>query len=71
MKEDEEVEKEDEEEDKDEDHGKEPRMIGQGEMVKSSPDDVDTMVDDPPIVLPEQGQEMRENTPRSQHPAPA
>jgi hypothetical protein len=49
--------KEDEEEeevDEDEDDGKEPRMIGQGEMVNTSADDVDTMVDDQPIVLPEQ-----------------
>jgi hypothetical protein len=64
--------KEDEEEeevDEDEDDGKEPRTIGQGEMVNTSADDVDTMVDDQPIVLPEQGQEMRE--PRPQPPAPA
>jgi hypothetical protein len=38
-------------------------------MVNTSADDVDTMVDDQPIVLPEQGQEMRE--PRPQPPAPA
>ena len=62
---------EDEEEDKDEDDGKEPRTIGQGEMVNTSADDVDTMVDDQPIVLPEQCQEMREHTPRPQPPAPA
>jgi len=73
-KEDEEEEEEvdeDEEEDKDEDDGKEPRTIGQGEMVNTSADDVDTMVDDQPIVLPEQCQEMREHTPRPQPPAPA
>jgi len=46
-------------------------MIGQGEMVNISADDVDTMVDDQPIVLPEQGQEMHEHTPRPQPPAPA
>jgi hypothetical protein len=66
--------KEDEEEeevDEDEDDGKEPRTIGQGEMVNTSADDVDTMVDDQPIVLPEQCQEMREHTPRPQPPAPA
>jgi hypothetical protein len=62
---------EDEEEDKDEDDGKEPRTIGEGEMVNTSADDVDTMVDDRPIMLPEQGQEMREHTPRPQPPAPA
>jgi hypothetical protein len=38
-------------------------------MVNTSADDVDTMVDDQPIVLPEQGQEMCE--PRPQPPAPA
>jgi hypothetical protein len=57
------------EEEEDEDDGKEPRMIGQGEMVNPSADDVDTMVDDQPIVLPEQGQEMR--VPQPQPPAPA
>jgi hypothetical protein len=62
---------EDEEEDEDEDDGKEPRTIGQGEMVNTSADDVDTKVDHQPIVLPEQGQEMRENTPPPQPPAPA
>jgi len=72
-KEDEEVveeEDEDEEEDQDEDDGKEPWMLGQGEMVNISADDVDTMVDDKPIVLPEQGEEMREHTPRPQPPEP-
>jgi len=70
-------EKEDEEEDKDEDDGKEPRAIGQGETVNTSADDADTIVDDEPTVLPEQGQEieqgqgMREDTRRPQHPAPA
>jgi hypothetical protein len=66
-----EEEDEDEEEDKDENDGKEPRTIGQGEMVNTSPDDADTMVDDELTVLPEQGQEMREHTPRPQPPAPA
>jgi hypothetical protein len=72
-KEDEEEEEvdEEEEEDKDVDDGKEPRMIGQGEMLNTSADDVDTMVDDQPIVLPEQCQEMREHTPRPQPSAPA
>jgi len=57
--------------DEDEDNGKEPRRIGQGELVNTSADDADTMVDDQPTVLPEQGQEMREHTPRPQPPAPA
>jgi len=72
-KEDEEEEEvdEDEEEDKDEDDGKEPWTIGQREMVNTSADDVDTMVHDEPIVLPEQCQEMREHTSRPQPPAPA
>jgi hypothetical protein len=52
--------------DEDEDNGKEPRTIGQGEMVNTSADDADTMVDDQPTVLPEQCEEMRENTPRTQ-----
>jgi len=75
-KEDEEEEEEDkdedeEEEDKDGNDGNEPRTIGQGEMVNSSADDVDTMVDDQPIVLPEQGHEMREHTTQQQTPARA
>jgi hypothetical protein len=61
----------DEDEEKDEDNGKEPRTIGQGEMVNTSADDVDTMVDNVPTVLPEQGQEMRDHTPRPQPLAPA
>jgi hypothetical protein len=68
----EEDEKEEEEVlDEDEDNGKEPRTIGQGEMVNTSADDADTMVDDQPTVQPEQGQEMREHTPRPQPPVPA
>jgi len=66
-----EEEDENEEEDQDEDDGQEPRTLGQGDMVNTSADDVDTMVDNQPIVLPEQGQEMREHTPRPQPPAPA
>jgi len=69
--EEEEEEDEDEEEDKDEDDGKEPRTIGQGEMVNTSANDVDTMVDDQPIMLPAQGQNMGEHTPRPQPRAPA
>jgi hypothetical protein len=59
----EEDEKEEEVVDEDEDNGKEPWTIGQGEMVNTSEDDADTMVDDQPTVLPEQGQEMRKQTP--------
>ena len=68
----EEVEEEDEddEEDQDEDDGKEPQMLGHGEMVKTLADDVDTMVYNQPLLLPEQDQEMREHTPRTQPPAP-
>jgi len=66
-----EEEDEDDEEDKHEDDGKEPRTIGQGQMVNTSADCVNTMVDDQPIVLPEQDQEMREHIPRPQPPAPA
>jgi hypothetical protein len=40
-------------------------------MVNTSADDVDTMVEDQPIVLPEQWQEMCENTPWQHPPAPA
>jgi hypothetical protein len=69
--EDDEVGDDEEEEDKDEDDGKKPRTIGQGEMVNSSADDVDTTVDDPPMVLPEQGQGMCKHTPQPQPPAPA
>jgi hypothetical protein len=62
---------EEEDEDKDEDNGKEPRTIGQGEMVNTSADDADTMVDDQPTVLTKQGQEMHEHTLQPQPPAPA
>jgi hypothetical protein len=60
----------DEDEEEDENNGKEPRMIGQGEMVNSSADDVDTMVDDDPTVLHKQNQEMCLHTPRPQPLAP-
>jgi hypothetical protein len=60
----------DEDEEEDEDNGKEPRRIGQGEMVNTSADDVDPKVDDEPTVLHMQGQEMREYTPRPQPEAP-
>jgi hypothetical protein len=60
------VQEEDEykQEDQDQDDGKEPRTIGQGEMVMTFANDVDPMVDDRPILLPEQGQEMHEHTPQ-------
>jgi len=61
---------EDEDEDEDEDDGKELRTIGQGEMVHTSAEDVDTMGDDQPTVLPGQRHEMREYTSRPQPPAP-
>jgi hypothetical protein len=54
-------------EDKDENDGKEPWTIGQGEMVTTLGVDVHPMVDDQPIVLPEQGQEMHDHTQR-RHP---
>jgi len=69
--EDEEKEEDKEDEDEDEDDGKEPRTIGQGEMVNTSADDVDTIVDDETIMLPEQGQVMRKDTPWPQPLAPA
>jgi hypothetical protein len=62
--------KDDEKEDRDENDGKEPRMIGQGEMVNTSTDNADAMRDHELTVLPEliqqmeQGQEMRKHTPR-------
>jgi hypothetical protein len=66
-----EVEVVDEDEEEDENNGKEPQTIGLGELVNASADDADTMVDDPPTMLPEQGQEMHEHTPRPQPPAAA
>jgi len=49
------MEEEDKEEEEDnyEDDGKEPLTMGQGEMVKTSDDNIDTMVDDQSILLPE------------------
>jgi hypothetical protein len=67
----EEEDEDEEEEDKDEDDGKKPRTIGQGEMVNTSADDGDTMVHDEPTVLPTQGKEMHEHTPRPQPQSPA
>ena len=68
---DDEEEEDQEEDDEDDDDGKEPQMIGQEERTNTSADDVDTMVDNQPIVLPEQGEEMHEHTPLPQPPAPA
>ena len=66
-----EEEEDEEEEDEDEDDGKEPRTTGQGEMVNPSANAVDTMVEDQPIVRPNQGQETREHSSQQQPPAPA
>jgi hypothetical protein len=53
-KEEEEVDDDEEKDDnEDEDNGKEHRTIGQGDMVITSADDADTMVDNQPTVLPE------------------
>ena len=67
---DDEEEEDEEEKEEDVDDGKQPRMIGQGEMVNTSADDVDTMGDYHPIVLPEHGQEMCKHTPQPQPPVP-
>jgi hypothetical protein len=69
--EDEEKEDEEEVEDQDEDDGKEPQMLGQGEMVNTSADDVHTRVDNQAFMLPEQCQEMYEQTQQPQPLAPA
>jgi len=71
VEEDEAEEDENEEEDEDEDDGKEPQTIAQGEMANSVADDVDTMVDDQPIILPDQGQQMWEHTSWRQPPVPS
>jgi hypothetical protein len=59
----------DEDEKEDEDNGKDLRTIGQGQMVNTSADDADSMVDDQPTVLRGLGQKMREHTTRRQPPA--
>jgi hypothetical protein len=61
---------EDENKDEDENNGKELWTIGQGEMVNTSANDPDTMIDDQPTVLPDHGQKMCEYTPWLQTPAP-
>jgi len=68
---DEEDEEEEEDEDEDEDDGKEPRTISQGEIVNTSGNDVDTMVNDHPIMLPDKGQKMREHTSQPEPPGAA
>jgi hypothetical protein len=50
--EEEEEDDEDEVEDEDADDGEEPQIIGQGEMVNTLADNVDTIVADEPIMLP-------------------
>ena len=59
-------EEQDEDEDEDEDDGNDPRTICQGEMIDPSAYDVDTIVDDQPTMLPEQGPVMRQHTPQPQ-----
>jgi C1A family cysteine protease len=73
----EEVEEEEEEmaqhenEGEDDDNGKEPQTIGQAGMVNTSAENVGNWVDDQPILLPEQGQEMYKHSPWLQSQAPA
>jgi len=64
-------EEDEEEEDEDEDDGKEARTIGQRDIIYTLADNVDTIVDNQPIVLPEQGQKMHKHTPHPHPPAPA
>jgi len=59
-----------EEEDEDQDDCKVPRTIGQEEMGNISAYDVDIMVADHTIMLPEQGQEMHQHTPQPKTPQP-
>jgi len=58
-----EEEQDEEEEYEEEDDGKALQTISLGEMVNTSADNIDTMVDIQSILLAEQGQEMREHTP--------
>jgi hypothetical protein len=53
----------DKEKDVNEDDGKEPQTIGQGEMVNSSADAVDTSIDYQPGMIHKQGEEMCVHTP--------
>jgi hypothetical protein len=59
------------EEDKHEHNGKELQTVGQGDMINTSADITDTMVDNQPTVLPEHSQEMHDHTPWPQLPVPA
>jgi len=63
---------EDEEDDEDEDDGKEPRTIGQGEIINTSDDNLDSIVDVQSIIIPKQHEEMCEHTlwPQPLPPAP-
>jgi len=69
--EDEENDDEDEEKDEAVEECKKPRTVGQGEMLHTSYDDVQTMVNDQPFVVPEHGLEMREQTTQPHPGAPA
>jgi len=62
---------EEEGEDVDEDDVKEPWTNGQGEMVNITAHAGHIMVDDQTIIVYEQGQEMREDTPQPQPTVPA
>jgi len=67
--EEEEHEDDEDDEDDDEDDGKECWTIGHREMVNTSADNQDMMVDDQARVQPEQAQGMGAHTPWSQPPA--
>ena len=60
-----------EEEHEDQENGKEPRTIGQREILNPLADDAVTMADDQPTVPPQTGQEAWEHTPRPLPPVPA
>ena len=62
---------EDEEDDESENDGKEPRMIGLGEMANVLVDDIDTISDNQLIVVPEQGKEPCKHTSQPQPPISA
>jgi len=67
----EEQEDDNEAEDKNEDDGIEPQTIGQGEVVYTSADDVDTVVEEWLFVLHKGAQEMCQHTRRPHTPVPA
>jgi hypothetical protein len=66
-----EEENEDKEEDENEDDHNKPLTFIQGEMIHTSANTVDTLLDNQPIVLPEQVQEIWEHTPSAQPPVTA